>query len=211
MSQPLSDKVCLILDNALRALAGHTHTTGRTTPAASIPEPPLSNQKRRHAAACMRINHAGEIAAQALYHGQAFVSRSEPLREQLFQAATEEGDHLAWCSQRLTELGSHVSRLAPFWYIGSFLIGSLAGIAGDRWSLGFVAETESQVLKHLDKHLQELPVEDRRSRAILQQMHYDENTHREAAVHAGAARLPAGVQRLMRFASVVMVKTAYWI
>jgi ubiquinone biosynthesis monooxygenase Coq7 len=209
--QPFSDKICLILDNALRALSGHTHTTSRTTPAASIPESLLSSPKRRHAAACMRINHAGEIAAQALYHGQAFVSRSDTLREQLFHAATEEGDHLSWCSQRLTELNSHISRLTPFWYAGSFVIGAMAGLAGGRWSLGFVAETESQVMKHLDKHLQVLPPEDNRSRAILQQMHHDENTHRETAIQAGAARLPSPVQMLMRFASAVMVNTAYWV
>lgn len=211
LEQPLSDKICLFLDNALRALSGHIHTTGRASPASGVPEPSLTDPERRHAAACMRINHAGEIAAQALYHGQAFVSRSDTLKEQLFHAATEEGDHLSWCNERLTELDSHISRLTPFWYAGSFLIGAIAGLAGDRWSLGFVAETESQVMKHLDRHLQELPPKDHRSRAILQQMHHDENTHRETAILAGAAKLPSPVQKLMRFASVVMVKTAYWI
>lgn len=207
----LTDRLCLLMDNALRAMAGHSHTTGRPSPASPFPDAFLSDDKRRHAAACMRINHAGEVAAQGLYHGQALVSRSAHLRDQLNEAAIEEGDHLAWCTERLAELGSHRSWLTPFWYTGSFLIGAVAGLAGDRWSLGFVAETETQVMAHLQKHLTEMPQEDQRSLAVIEQMHEDEQTHRDAAQASGAAELPWGIRQLMRFASTVMVKTARWI
>lgn len=207
----LTDSFCLLMDNALRAMFGHSHTTNRPSPAAHIPESDLTENQRHHAAACMRINHAGEVAAQGLYHGQALVSRDETLKQHLDRAAIEEGDHLVWCQQRLEELDSHTSRLTPFWYMGSFLIGSVAGIAGDRWSLGFVAETETQVMKHLESHLTSIPLEDHRSIAILKCMHSDEKSHRDEAIQAGATELPLPIKKLMQFASAVMVKTAYWI
>jgi ubiquinone biosynthesis monooxygenase Coq7 len=159
----------------------------------------------------MRINHAGEVAAQGLYHGQALVSRSDTLQQKFEAAAIEEGDHLAWCSERLSALDSHRSWLTPLWYGGSFLIGALAGIAGDKLSLGFLAETETQVMTHLEKHLATLPAEDQKSLAILQQMHEDEKEHRDAAITAGARELPASIKKLMRGISAFMVKTAYWI
>lgn len=206
-----SDRLCLLLDNALRATAGEPRTTGRPSPAANVPDASLSDSQRRHAAACMRINHAGEVAAQGLYHGQALVSHSETLRHQLEEAAIEEGDHLAWCSERLKALDSHKSWLTPFWYAGSFLIGVVAGIAGDRLSLGFLAETETQVMKHLEKHLDGLPPEDEKSLSILQRMHEDEKQHRDTAIDSGGAELPWGIKKLMGLASAIMVKTAYWI
>jgi ubiquinone biosynthesis monooxygenase Coq7 len=159
----------------------------------------------------MRVNHAGEIAAQALYHGQALVSRSAATREVLLKAAREESDHLAWCETRLHELGSRSSLLNPLWYCGSFAIGVLAAAAGDRASLGFVVETERQVEGHLDEHLARLPSGDTRSRAILNVMRTDEIGHGASAKAAGASELPAPVRALMRHAARVMTTTAYWI
>jgi ubiquinone biosynthesis monooxygenase Coq7 len=159
----------------------------------------------------MRINHAGEIAAQALYHGQALASRSEATRELLLRAAREESDHLAWCESRLRELGSRPSLLNPLWYCGSFAIGALAAALGDRVSLGFVVETERQVEGHLDDHLARLPAGDTRSRAILQAMRSDEIAHGLAARSAGAADLPTAVSALMRQTARLMTSTAYWI
>jgi len=159
----------------------------------------------------MRVNHSGEVAAQALYQGQALTARLENVREAMERAAVEEIDHLKWCQERLQELGSHTSVLNPLWYAGSFAIGALAGIAGDRWSLGFVAETEKQVVDHLQGHLERLPLEDERSRAILEQMKQDEQHHGQAAADAGGARLPAPFRHLMTLTSRVMTRTAYWI
>ncbi|HVY53342.1 MAG TPA: 2-polyprenyl-3-methyl-6-methoxy-1,4-benzoquinone monooxygenase, partial [Gammaproteobacteria bacterium] len=155
--------------------------------------------------------HTGEICAQALYHGQSMVSRNPETREKLQQAAIEEGDHLAWCSQRIAELGSHTSYLNPLWYAGSFVIGMAAGIAGDKWSLGFVAETEKQVIQHLKGHLELLPTADTISHKILEQMQEDEAKHREEAISLGATLLPQFIQKLMNFTSKIMVKTTYWI
>lgn len=159
----------------------------------------------------MRVNHAGEVAAQALYHGQALVSRSSATREVLLKAAREEADHLAWCETRLKELGSRPSLLNPLWYCGSFAIGALAAAVGDRTSLGFVVETERQVEGHLDEHLARLPTGDTRSRAILNVMRVDEIGHGAAAKMAGASELPAPVRVLMRHAARVMTTAAYWI
>jgi ubiquinone biosynthesis monooxygenase Coq7 len=159
----------------------------------------------------MRVNHAGEIAAQGLYLGQALTARTAETREALRKAAAEEGDHLAWCRDRLDELGSRASLLNPIWYAGSVAMGALAGLFGDRASLGFMAETERQVEGHLASHLDRLPPEDARSRAIVEQMQADEVGHGRAAVAAGAATLPEPVPRLMRMASRVMTGTAYWI
>lgn len=203
-----ADRLCLVLDDALRAVTGHAHTSDRPFPAAGIPEGQLTEEQRKLAAACMRINHAGEIAAQGLYHGQALVARCPRLREALRESAREEGDHLDWTFQRLVILNSHVSRLVLFWYLGAFATGMLAGLAGDGWSLGFLEETESQVMKHLERHLSLLPAEDRPGQAVLKKMQEDENTHREKAVQAGAFPLPSGIKKLMHACAKVMIKTA---
>lgn len=159
----------------------------------------------------MRVNHAGEVAAQALYHGQALTARSDTTRNMLLHAAEEEEDHLAWCEQRLRELDSQPSRLNPLWYAGSFAIGALAGAFGDRTSLGFVAETEKQVEGHIDEHLRRIPADDARSRAILEQMRTDEISHGSHARSAGAIKLPSPVRALMRHTARIMTRTAYWI
>jgi len=159
----------------------------------------------------MRVNHAGEIAAQALYHGQALVARSQATRELLLKAAREESDHLAWCETRLRELDSRPSLLNPLWYAGSFAIGALAALMGDRTSLGFVVETERQVEGHLDEHLGRLPAGDSRSRAILQTMRTDEMAHGASARASGATQLPSAVGALMRRTARVLTSTAYWI
>ena len=170
---------------------------------------PLSETERAHAAGLMRVNHTGEVCAQALYQSQAVTARSETIRDAMERAAREEVDHLRWCEQRLTELDSHRSRLNPLWYAGSFAIGGLAGLAGDRWNLGFVAETERQVVRHLESHLRKLPAQDRRSRAIVEQMKIDEAEHATLAVEAGAAELPAPVKGLMRLTAKFMTTVAY--
>jgi len=167
--------------------------------------------ERRHAAGLMRVNHAGEVAAQGLYHGQALTARREEIRRQMLEAARDEGDHLAWCRDRLRELGSGPSVLNPLWYAGSLAIGALAGAAGDRISLGFVAETERQVEGHLEDHLRRLPEDDERSRAILDQMKADEVAHADAATDAGGMDLPMPVRQLMRLTAGVMTRAAYWI
>ena len=205
------DQLCLSLDQALRAMAGAAKTTDRPYPAETVAEPNLSMDQRKHAAALMRINHVGEVCAQALYQGQAVFSRSSAVKDKMQQAALEEGDHLAWCSTRLTELGSHTSYLNPLWYTGSFVIGLTAGMVSDQWSLGFLAETEQQVVQHLTKHLQILPEADEKSQVILQQMQQDEAMHRDEAIQAGGIELPEWTKKLMGFASKIMVKVAYWV
>ncbi len=173
--------------------------------------PAMSEADRRESAALMRVNHSGEVAAQALYHGQALVSRSSATRDMLLNAALEEADHLSWCETRLKELDSRPSLLNPLWYCGSFAIGALAAVAGDRTSLGFVVETERQVEGHLDEHLTRLPSGDARSRAILNVMRTDEIGHGATAKAAGASQLPAPIRVLMRHAARVMTTAAYWI
>ena len=205
------DKLCLGADHLLRALMDNPQTTGRPYPAGKEKDSSLAPEEAKLSAALMRVNHAGEICAQALYHGQAAVSRQSATKAKLEQAAIEEGDHLAWCSRRLVELGSHTSYLNPLWYAGSFMIGMTAGMAGDRWSLGFVAETEKQVVKHLKGHLEQLPEKDHKSSKILLQMQQDEEKHRLEAVDLGAMSLPGFIQRGMSLVSKVMVKVAYWI
>jgi len=175
------------------------------------PSPQLSEADRRESAALMRVNHAGEVAAQALYHGQALISRSAATRDLLLRAAHEEADHLAWCETRLKELGSRPSLLVPLWYCGSFAIGALAAAMGDRTSLGFVVETERQVEGHLNEHLARLPADDTRSRAILNVMRTDEIEHGATAKSAGASELPAPVRALMRHVAKVMTTAAHWI
>ena len=203
------DRVIIDLDRGLRGLAGETPAAGRDNPAGDLPETPMSEAQRRHAAGLMRVDHAGEVAAQALYHGQAVTARNPRVRKAMERAAREEGDHLRWCRERLAELDDQASRLDPLWYLGSFLIGATAGLAGDRWSLGFVAETERQVVHHLDGHLEALPEADARSRAILEQMRVDEGAHATTAVESGAAELPQPVKRLMTLTARVMTETAY--
>ncbi|EKD54177.1 MAG: hypothetical protein ACD_60C00119G0023 [uncultured bacterium] len=205
------DGICLQIDEALRAFLGEPKTTERIYPAKDKQEADLTQKERQHAAALMRVNHAGEVCAQALYHGQALGSHSAHIKETMKRAAMEEGDHLAWCKIRLNELQSHASYLNPFWYAGSFTIGLVAGWIGDEWSLGFLAETESQVVKHLERHLTLFPIEDQKSISILQQMQKDEAKHRDHAFAEGAKILPPIVKKMMTLASRVMVKTAYWI
>lgn len=205
------DRICLGIDQAVRALTDTTKTTGVPNPASHLDGAILSEEQRKKSAALMRINHAGEICAQALYHGQGVVSRSYEVQEKMHQAALEEGDHLNWCKERLEELDSHTSYLNPLWYAGSFCIGMVAGMVGDKWSLGFVAETERQVIKHLEGHLHMLPAEDQRSYKILQKMEMDEAKHRDEAIALGAKDLPEIIKKAMSCTSSIMVKTAYWI
>ncbi len=206
-----ADRLCLGIDTALRTIFGAAPTTDRPDPAQTFDETDLSDSERRHIAGLMRVNHTGEVCAQALYQGQAVTARLEQVRDKMEQAAIEENDHLAWCDTRLRQLDSRTSLLNPFWYGGSFAIGALAGLAGDRWSLGFVAETEDQVVRHLDDHLQQLPEGDQKSRAVLETMRDDEARHATAALEAGGAPLPAPIRGLMGLMSKVMTKTAYHI
>lgn len=205
------DKLLAGANNALRTVSAPDGRAARENPAAGLDEAGLDDRQRAHAAGLMRINHAGEVAAQGLYQGHAAVARDASVERQAQQAASEEFDHLVWCEQRLTELGAAPSRLSPFWYAGAFAIGAASGVLGDRWSLGFIAETEKQVCEHLEDHFERLPREDMRSRAILEQMHAEEAEHGENAVSAGAAELPPPVKRLMKLAAKVMTRTAYWL
>jgi ubiquinone biosynthesis monooxygenase Coq7 len=203
------DNLLQAADNALRALFAPA-AANRTPP--DLPDPsPLEEADRRHVAGLMRVNHAGEIAAQALYHGQALMARSPATREFLLRAAAEEGDHLAWCERRLTELGERTSFLNPLWYAGSFAIGAAAAALSDRLSLGFVAETERQVEGHLAEHLERLPAADLRSRRILETMQRDEVAHAHAARSRGAGELPPLVRTGMKMTSQLMTRLAYWI
>jgi ubiquinone biosynthesis monooxygenase Coq7 len=202
-----TDRCLTELDSALRTLMARPQSA-RQAPAGIGPDE-LSDSQRTLASRLMRVNHSGEIAAQALYRGQALVARDEILRASLLQAANEEHDHLAWCEQRAEQLGGGTSKLAPFWYAGSFLVGMTAGLAGDNLSLGFLAETEKQVAEHLDGHLQKLPAVDNHSRSILQQMRTDEIRHGKNALSRGAKPLPRSVRALMRLASSVMTGISY--
>lgn len=181
----------------------------RTNPAEPLPNTTLSPSEKKHVAGLMRVNHAGEVCAQALYRGQALTANLDTVRDQMREAAEEEIDHLAWCEARLQELGSHPSVLNALWYAGSWCIGAFAGLIGDQWSLGFVAETERQVTAHLERHLANLPPQDKRSEAILSQMRIDEIAHAELAHNAGAANLPFLIQRLMYIVSNVLTKSSY--
>ncbi len=207
------DRLISIVDHVLKNAAGCPPAAGRAVPLPSDGRicGALDDTQRRHAASLMRVNHAGEIAAQALYHGQALVARDPVVREFLMNAAREEGDHLVWCAQRLEQLGSRPSLLGPVWYAGSAVIGAVAGLAGDAISLGFIAETERQVEGHIDHHLQQLPRSDEQSRAILLQMKEDEMAHRDHALARGGADLPGPVQALMRTTAKIMTKSAYWL
>lgn len=205
----LLDPLIGAFDRALRAVFAPARALRPVPGPSKLPE--LSESERRKSASLMRVNHAGEIAAQALYHGQAFAARSGATHDLLVKAAHEETDHLAWCETRLTELDAHPSLLNPLWYAGSFAIGVLAAALGERASLGFVVETERQVEGHLGSHLARLPAEDTRSRAIVEAMRADEIAHGARARAAGADELSVPVRTLMRYASGVMTGTAYWV
>jgi ubiquinone biosynthesis monooxygenase Coq7 len=205
----LIDRFIIEFDTALRSVVGGAHAH-RPTPGSDKQSTTLLDAKEReHAAGLMRVNHVGEVCAQALYQSQKLVARSPEIRQMLDHSGQEEMDHLAWCETRLQELGSHTSYLNPIWYAGSFAIGLVAGLAGDKWSLGFVAETEQQVEHHLESHLEKLPAKDERSRAIVDQMRIDEIEHGQAAISAGGAALPEPIQKLMQVMSKVMTSTAY--
>ena len=203
------DRFILEFDTALRSVVGGANAQ-RPTPGSDFgSNSGLNAAERKHAAGLMRVNHVGEVCAQALYQSQKLVARNPEIQEMLDHSGQEEMDHLAWCETRLQELGSHTSYLNPLWYAGSFAIGLAAGLAGDKWSLGFVAETEKQVEDHLESHLQKLPEADQRSRAIVDQMRIDEIAHGQAALHAGGISLPEPIQRIMQAMSKLMTTTAY--
>ncbi|HEY6645272.1 2-polyprenyl-3-methyl-6-methoxy-1,4-benzoquinone monooxygenase [Povalibacter sp.] len=206
----LIDRLVEPADQGLRTLF-RVHQSTRSYPADGIDDTVDQPATRRKVISLMRINHSGEVAAQALYQGQALVARNPVLRESLLEAGREEADHLAWCSQRIGELGGRTSLFDPLWYAGSFAIGALAGLAGDRTSLGFVAETERQVVEHLEGHLAELPHDDRRTREIVNQMSADEARHGHNAMQAGGAALPPLTRALMKLTAGVMTRTARWI
>lgn len=212
MDGPLAwrDRLIGTIDQGLRTLASRA-PPARSSPADALPEPSLTDDERRRSAALLRVNHAGEIAAQALYSGQALVARSEGTRAQLQAAASEEHDHLAWCAARLHELGGRASVLDPFWYVGSFCIGVVAGSWGDRSSLGFVTETERQVEAHLQDHLERLPKGDEKSRAILSRMAADEAHHGTMARLAGGASLPAPIRSCMSFGGGLLRRIALFV
>jgi ubiquinone biosynthesis monooxygenase Coq7 len=203
------DRLIISFDGALRMATGQAHKARRENPAANTPEVMMDEENRLHAAGLMRINHAGEVCAQALYAGQAATARNPAVQAEMQQAANEEIDHLSWCKDRLDELESKPSLLDPLWYAGSFAIGAAAGLAGDGWSLGFLKETENQVEAHLESHIEKLPPEDARSRAILDQMKIDEAKHAQMAEDSGAYELPKPVRKLMKTTAGVMKTIAY--
>ena len=205
------DQLIDIFDNGLRTVFGAAPQGERANPANACAEAELDVADKVLAGRLMRINHAGEVAAQGLYQGQALTARLPDVREKMQQAADEENDHLNWCASRIKELGTRTSLLDPLWYAGSVSIGALAGAIGDKWSLGFVAETEHQVVHHLDSHLAQINPQDTKTRAILEQMKVDEGQHATTAVEAGGAALPVPIRSLMQLTSKVMTKTAYWI
>ncbi|MGQ0657331.1 MAG: 2-polyprenyl-3-methyl-6-methoxy-1,4-benzoquinone monooxygenase [Chromatiales bacterium] len=205
------DRWIIAFDDAMRTVFGPLRGSDRPAPDAQLPGAALAPAQQRVSEGLMRVNHTGEICAQALYSAQALTARDPVVRERMQQAAAEENDHLLWCEQRVHELGGHRSYLNPLWYAGSFVIGALAGLAGDRWNLGFVVETERQVVRHLEGHLERLPAVDAKSRAIVAQMREDEGQHATAALRAGAVELPDTVKRLMALHSKVMTTVAYWV
>jgi 3-demethoxyubiquinol 3-hydroxylase len=206
----LFDPFILQIDQALRTVFAKAPTT-RPMPGETLPESEMTIAERRHVAALMRVNHVGEVCAQALYAGQAFSAQTGATRQALQQAAWEETEHLNWTERRIAELGGRKSLLNPFWYAGAWTIGTVAGRLGDPVSLGFLAETERQVEAHLVGHLSRLPAEDRRSQAIIDQMKVDEATHAQTAIHLGAKELPKSAKAAMRVAAKVMTETAYWV
>lgn len=205
------DECLMQLDQTLRLASGKRPISERDYPAQAQDSTKLTDTERRHAAGLIRVDHTGEVCAQALYQGQALTARDASVRDTMQQAAKEEIDHLAWCEQRLHELNSRTSYLNPIWYLGSLFLGIAAGVAGDKWSLGFLAETERQVTEHLEGHLKELPAEDIASRQIIEQMKLDEQQHAHTAVNSGAAELPLPIKLGMKFASKLMTGLTYYL
>lgn len=204
------DKLISTFDKGLRTIFATTFAS-RSRPDAMLDEAALDDVSKDRAARLMRINHVGEVCAQALYSGQAFTSRSSHIVSALKQAADEETDHLAWCEARINELGGHKSMLNPVWYIGSFTLGAIAGALGDKWNLGFLEETEQQVSAHLQNHLDQLDESDIKTRTIINQMQAEEILHAKTANELGASELPAPIKAGMKLASKIMTKTAYYI
>ncbi len=207
----LADMLIGHVDQVLRTLTPNSMPALRPSPAQTYASPVLNSEQQTEIAGLMRVNHTGEVCAQALYHGQALTAKLPTVRAEMQRAALEEQDHLAWCELRLHELHSRPSLLNPLWYGLSFGIGAAAGIAGDKWSLGFVAETEKQVCTHLESHLQRIPPQDERTHAILTQMHEDEDHHRQQALNAGGADLPQPVKQVMGMISKVMTTTSFYV
>lgn len=206
------DTIISEVDNALRTLFPPPKRASiRPSPATQVEDTNLSTDEKKHAAGLMRVNHSGEVCAQALYQGQALTAQLTHIKKQMSDAAAEEIEHLAWCEERLAELDSKPSLLNPLWYAGSIVLGALAGFAGDKVSLGFVAETERQVAHHLQRHLKKLPLKDEKSHAILLKMKEDEEHHASTAINAGAIELPLIVKQLMRVVSQLMTQTSYYI
>ena len=204
------DRLIVEFDKGLRTLFSEAHSA-RAYPDSNIPDTPMDEAEKKKAAALMRVNHSGEICAQALYQGQALTARDPVVQKQLQQAAQEETEHLAWTAKRVHELGGHLSLLNPFLYTGSLAIGAVAGVIGDKWNLGFLAETERQVGEHLQSHLDRLPSQDAKSRAIVAQMYADEIGHAAMATSLGGAELPQPVQLAMKLNGKVMTSTSYWV
>ncbi len=204
------DELIVAIDQGLRTLLAPARTT-RPLPGKNLAEAEMTEDEKRQAVALMRVNHSGEVCAQALYQGQALTARRPELQETLKEAAREETEHLNWCESRITELGGRKSLLNPAWYAGSLALGALAGALGDKWNLGFLAETERQVVRHLDGHLLRLPVQDAKSRAVVGQMKEDEARHAATAQEYGGAELPPPVRLAMKLSARVMTGTAYWV
>ena len=204
-----ADELVMQLDTGLRTLFGKPAITERSNPEDVVEEGELSTSEKELAGRLMRINHSGEVAAQGLYQGQALTAKLPEVKEKMERAAQEENDHLDWCEQRIKELGTHTSYLNPLWYVGSVAIGATAGLAGDKWSLGFVAETEHQVVRHLTSHLDQISENDHKSRVILEQMKEDEGHHATVALNAGGAALPQPIKKFMALTSKIMTKTVY--
>ncbi len=204
------DRLIVAFDNGLRTLLAPAHSA-RPHPDSGVADAPLDDREKQLAASLMRVNHSGEICAQALYQGQSLTARNPQARAALERAAAEETDHLAWTARRIEELGGRTSLLNPLWYAGSFALGAAAGLLGDKWNLGFLAETERQVEGHLAGHLNRLPAQDEKSRAVVEEMKNDEARHARSAIEHGAAELPAPVRRAMKLGSKVMTGTSFWI
>lgn len=204
------DKLIIEFDKGLKTLTASAHSV-RPHPDENVQETELSAEEKRHALGLMRVNHCGEVCAQALYNGQSLTAKNPQIVDALQQASKEETEHLAWCEKRIHELGGHTSLLNPIWYAGSFTLGAIAGAIGDKWNLGFLAETEHQVGAHLEKHLHELPASDEKSRAILEQMKTDEAQHADTAIGLGGAELPAPIKAAMKQMSKVMTSTTYYL
>lgn len=207
----LIDNFIIKIDQGLKTLQNSLSFTARPYPAEQIQENLLSPKEKKHSAGLMRVNHAGEISAQGLYQGQALFARSFEIKKQMQESAQEENEHLQWCYKRLNELNETPSVLNPVWYGGSFIIGAFASALGDAWSLGFIVETEHQVIRHLDSHINQLPASDEKSKKILAQLKIDESCHAHKALQQGAKNLPYPIKIAMGLVSKIMTKTAYWV